>query len=542
MNIIQNNSYLFFPFIRFFFSLNFSNFYLQLKQFKSKTKADGSLILSGNDTNLNINENIENVSKPTNIAEMQQQHQITMHFNAIDPLQFDSTQQFDNIASPEQINIQSNLDITTTKLPIANMPPQDTIHQHVQPPIFHSFSNFNQTEAKLDHQSFQTLLQQPNQNIYEIAPDVNVSNSIPHPNIRQLEGQNQKLTNLLQVEKIRNHELSLKVTQQHTTIDELTRQLEHFKNNNNNTIQDIQRELNAHVQTVNILVGEKADLIAKLQQKDQRINDFESQAIELQGRLNASRHRVAELEKDLNTLSQSNRKIDGSTEQALASQFEQLQNENKRLQRLHQDVSVENTEINYQLTLKMKEINELKNSLSLKSNELDIVRVRLEQLNDGETIKSGVNAIDQQHQQDQRGLDTERQIIELQNMISELTNDRDRIEQQYKTYVQHLTDETNTMNQRIQDLTKTNEKLTKREVSLVDHVRELEKQIQKQISTQHRLAALREENKLDTSHSNEFSENTNVLINDEVKALQNKLEAYEKEKSELIVSCFRIFL
>lgn len=462
--------------------------------------------------------------------------QINMHFGAINPVQFDSEKVFDQSGAsaipfdPQSIYPEASL--SGAFMPSLNnneclsMPPQ--IMQSSQPAIetFPQFTSFNQLNPPIST-AFNDVA--PSKQKIQAATDS-----------AQVEHRNQELANLLQVEKVRNHELSVKVTQQHSTIETLSKELDEFRKQAN-TIQELHRQVNAHIQTVNILVGEKSDLTAKLQQKDQRITEFESECVELQGRLKASRHRVSELEKDLNTLTQSHQKYDGS-QQALCTELETLQEENKRLKRLHQEACDENTEVQHQFALKAKEIDELKNVIVSKSSELEMARVRLEQLSGGDVIQSNELPSTEQSQQSQRLLDSERQIIELQNMISELTNDRDRTQQQYQTYVQHLTSETATMTQRIQELTRANEKLTKREESLVNHVQELEKQIQKQLSTQRRLAALRdEENATKTEDSTKdggAGRNGSSQAKEELHTLRERIKAFEKEKSDLNVSMF----
>lgn len=475
----------------------------------------------------------------------QQASSMSLHFGAIDPVQFDSSRIFDQSLPAEHFfDSQSNyaeigqhaVTPSTNNNVHFSAPPHTVSAMQMQPPIetFSQFSNFNQTNPTPP--PAQPPQQHPISNafsdIVQQKPDSHASS-----NAAQYDQHNQELAYLLQVEKVRNHELSVRVTQQHSTIEGLSKELDQLRKGAN-TIQELQHQVNAHVQTVNILVGEKSDLTSKLQQKDQRIAEYDSECVELQGRLKASRHRVSELEKDLNTLTQSHQKYDGS-QQALCNELETLQEENKRLKRLHQESCDENTEIQHQLALKVKEIDELKNAFGSKNSELEMARVRLEQLTGGDLTQSMDLPSADQNQKDQRLLDSERQIIELQNMISELTNDRDRTQQQYQTYVQHLTNETTTMTQRIQELTKINEKLSKREESLVNHVQELEKQIQKQLSTQRRLAALRDEEK---PQSDELSKDGAIADSpqskEELKTLQEKLNAVEKEKSDLNVRPF----
>lgn len=375
---------------------------------------------------------------------------------------------------------------------------------------------------------------QPNQsNPIEANPTINAV-----ANGAQLEGQNQELANLLQMEKLRNHELGVKVTQQHAEIEKLRSDIGARSDTDSNaesTIDKLRHDLNTHIQTVNVLVGEKADLMAKLLRCQQQNAEFESANIELQGRLNASRHRVNELEKDLTTLEKSHQKYDGS-QQALCTELETLQEDNRRLSRLKQEACDETAEVQHQLQLKAKEIDELKSALSERTKELDMTRLRLEQMTAGDLIRSEV-AAPTESQAEQQKHDAERQIIELQNMVSELTGDRDRTQQQYQTYVQHLTKESTALQQRVQELSKSNEKLAKREQSLVQHISELERQFQKQISTQQRLAALRDGDGNAEASKQQLVGGATISgdASEAVNALQIKFTALEKERNDLNV-------
>lgn len=352
------------------------------------------------------------------------------------------------------------------------------------------------------------------------------------------ERQNQELAALLQMEKLRNHELSVKVTQQHAEIEKLRNESSAQNNADANavtTIDKLRHDLNAHIQTVNVLVGEKADLMSKLMRCQQKIAEFESANMELQGRLNASRHRVNELEKDLSTLEKSHQKYDGS-QQALCTELETLQEDNRQLKRLKQEACDETAEVQHQLQLKIKEIDKLKSAMDALGKELEMTRLRLEQMTSGDMIRSEV-AESTECQAEQQKHDAERQIIELQNMVSELTGDRDRTQQQFQTYVQHLTKESAVLQQRIQELTKSNEKLSKREQSLVQHISELERQFQKQISTQQRLAALRNDESSGDANKQQVAGSMEISADarEEIIALQTKLTALEKERNDVNV-------
>lgn len=473
-----------------------------------------------------------------------------MNFGALDPIQFSDQMEFNNpnqTMHHQSAQLQLNQNVSYAPTPTSNNNPFD-LTTAMQQPITSTaqyFANSEQFIPNLTNDNFlnrftDTNSMNPQNTAFYSSNDMGVipnhtnNSTIQTHHENSLEQHHHELADLLQIEKLRNHELSVKVTQQHSAIEKLNDEVEQLRGSTTttNTIEQLQRDLSVHIQTVNILVGEKADLLAKLQRHQQQINEYESSNIELQGRLNASRHRVTELEKDLSTLEKSHQKYDGS-QQALCTELETIQEDNKRLKRSHQEAMDETTEVQHQLVLKAKEIEDLKNTLDERNKDLEMTKLRLEQMTAGDLIQSddSIN-VDQQQK-----LDTERQIIELQNMVSELTGDRDRVQQQYQTYVQHLTKETTVLQQRVQELSKSNEKLTKREESLVGHVRDLERQFQKQITTQQRLAALRVDDKSKNDNdTTSIANGADNLTSEEVKVLHEKLIVVEKEKSDLNVS------
>lgn len=371
--------------------------------------------------------------------------------------------------------------------------------------------------------------------IEEIPPIQNYFNAEIHSNnIQPLQQQSQQqqfddIRSQLEVERMKNHELNGKVMQQQRQIDDMNLALrqayEHMQQmpamkNNSDALQ----------QTVDVLVKEKSDLTAKLQQKEQIIIEQDSGITELKSRLGASRHRVAELEKDLNTIKASHAK-NNECQQGINSELDLLKTENERLKQLYQDVCSENTEIQHQLSKKIKSIGEIEQRFEAKCKELEMAQLYLQQLTSSSTLETSSLSRDAADEHNQQQSNTNRQIIELQNIVSELTNDRDASQQQYQTYVHHLNGEMGTLTQKNQELTKQIDKLSKREESLVDHVRELEKQIQKNISVQQRLTAL-EDNKPGQVHLDGAK---TEQIQKELDDLRVKVAASEETKQQLNV-------
>lgn len=343
----------------------------------------------------------------------------------------------------------------------------------------------------------------------------------------------QRLNHLLQDEKQRNNDLHAKVGQQQTVIESLQANLQQAQSQQRNDIakdtvevEKLQAELASHTKTISILVAERGEQQAKISQSQQEATVSIATIEELQGRLNASRHRVNELEKELNTLDTSQKLFDQSR-QTLCTEIENAQDEIKRLLKLNQDANDEMTNVQHQLTVKTKELDSLRNELQQKNGDIELFKVRVEQLTSGDVVQS--NDAGQLNQDEKLAL--EKQITELQNTVSVLSGEGERIEQQYQTYVQHLVKETTALTQRVEELVEANERATKREESLLSHIQDLERQIQKQISTQQKL-----------NQQQNAASGTEGALNgatgDDNHALIGKLADVEKRNEEFEVSIY----
>lgn len=344
----------------------------------------------------------------------------------------------------------------------------------------------------------------------------------------------QRLNHLLQGEKQRNIVLNAKVAQQQTVIESLQANLQQAQLQQRNEItrdtaevEKLRAELASHTKTISILVAERGEQQAKIAQSQQEATVSIATIEELQGRLNASRHRVNELEKELTTLDTSQKLFDQSR-QTLCTEIENAQDEIKRLLKLNQDANDETTNAQHQLTVKSKELDSLRNELQQKNGDIELFKVRMEQLTSGDVLQS--NDAGQLNQEEKLALD--KQITELQNTVSVLSGEGERIEQQYQTYVQHLVKETTALTQRVEELVEANERATKREESLLSHIQDLERQIQKQISTQQKL----NQQQIVTSA---VEAGPNGASGDDNHALIGKLSDVEKRNEEVEVSIYR---
>ncbi|KAG4065259.1 hypothetical protein HA402_012701 [Bradysia odoriphaga] len=329
---------------------------------------------------------------------------------------------------------------------------------------------------------------------------------------KQLSDELQATTSKLNAALDKNNELAGQLTEQNGLIDRLQLELHKMKLENsaktNLDAESLKGQLDAHAQTIGILVGEKAELTAALAKYQGLAHSNASEVEELQGRLNASRHRVSVLERDIGNMKSSHEKYD-STQQKLCDELEQCQEEIKKFKKIVSDSEEEIAELKRSSTLKAEKIGSLEQELKKRSSELELSKLRVEQL----SIGDGVQSEGQLENLSAEKLFYEQKTHELEGVVQQLNAEREQSGQQYQNYVQQLNQEISKLAQQLQEYVADNERLSKREQALVKHVGELERQIQQQFNKQKRNSEM-------------------TVSTEDIEALKSKCGALEEEKAK----------
>lgn len=337
--------------------------------------------------------------------------------------------------------------------------------------------------------------------------------------IAELEAQQeQELT----AERNRNSELNAQLRSQIGLFEKLQNEMQllQMASSTKSTMElgPLQEQLRAHVQTIGVLVGEKAELAAGLNKFQGLANQKCEEVEELQGRLNASRHRVQVLEKDLADVRQSREQYNTGQER-LCSELEASQEERNTLQKRLEDASDDIGELNQKLSLKNKDIDRLEIELTAARSEISLTNLRVQQFSAGDSLESDRTV----EQLTQQKLHFERVNQDLQKMVQQLGAERDQSNAQYQSYVQQLNKDSATLAAQLQEYIGENERLSKREESLVKHVGDLERQIQQQMTKQKNFKEV---------HGNRVDSVTEDSLNNSIA----KSTALEVEKLQLQVS------
>lgn len=306
-----------------------------------------------------------------------------------------------------------------------------------------------------------------------------------------------ELFTLLDSEKSRIVELEGRVKEQSGVIEGLKKEIEVLRTAPaapSDEVAHLKEQLNSHVQTLGVLVGEKADLTAQLGSFQGLLTEKDREIEELHAKLSASRHQVQDSRAEMAYLRESMQKFE-QMQQNLCSENENAREKIKFLTEKCEDLSEEVAQVNQKLLLKTRECSQLVEEAKKRDSELSLAQLRVEQLSAGD-IQSADGKIEGMAQQRQL---LEQHVGELLTQVEKITAERDQAASQYQNYVSQLNRESTKLMQKVQETSQERDQLARREAELVKHVGELERQLQAQIAQPKAQSHQQEDGKSDES-------------------------------------------
>ncbi|KAK4880543.1 hypothetical protein RN001_008689 [Aquatica leii] len=281
-----------------------------------------------------------------------------------------------------------------------------------------------------------------------------------------LERRNLELANLLEQERLNSHSTQIQLREYQNRIEQLQLESQEvrtdFERRLNREVGPLQEQLQCHVQTVGILIGEKTELSTALSQSQLLAKQKVSECEELQGRLKTSRSRVADLERDLQLLKTTKLK------------YEQSHTFEEEIEKLNKDNQANLLETREKFDIKSKENLELQRQVHEVTHHLSLAQLKIEQITSGENLQVET----QIENLTQHKISLEKQVLELSEALKTTGVERDQASAQYQHYVQQLNNQVASLANKLESVTSENETLIKREQNLVHHIGELEKHLQ----------------------------------------------------------------
>lgn len=381
--------------------------------------------------------------------------------------------------------------------------------------LLDAISNMKQEELAKDNPS--ELVKLSNQLAQIIEPKLEE----PEPDA-DLNERNRQLQDLLDQERIRSEQLNtqLEISQDRTAL--LEQELENVKLECA-TYKAVKDELQYHVQTVNILVGEKAELTNQLSEAQEGLKQKIGECEELSARLRTSRSRVADLEKEVANLKSEKRAGDD-----FKQVFLDLEAENGRLKERSEEMALDLSELRAKLAKCEGENRQLQNQLNEANLQLSLAGIKIQQLSSGEARSD-----DHLERFAEEKAVYEKQVTELTSQLNSAINDKNQVNTQYQQYVQQLNGQLTNLAARLETVTKENETLTSREQALISHIGELEKHLQRE-RIQPQIDTSELENALQTLRAEKTNlEESFTRVSNERDMLLKDLEAKKESIVEL---------
>ncbi|XP_071948135.1 golgin subfamily A member 2-like [Antedon mediterranea] len=288
--------------------------------------------------------------------------------------------------------------------------------------------------------------------------------------IHDLELRNQELAASLKEKSQDNLQLSFQYEEIKSQCNKLQEQIHKEKEDIHNLSQReqgaLKEQLQVHIQTIGILVSEKSDLQSNLNQSNMSIHQRNEEINNLSSRLEASRQRVADLERDFANAHNSSQQLQ-RTSSDLDRERDQLLAELNHLRNSNEELSQQNSELVSELRAKISENQHLETSLHNSKSSLNMAELRVQQL----TKQS--EPVD--YQQDLQRLQEENMalqqtVAQYQQSLQQLTMEREHLNQQSQQQNNHLM-------QQIQNLASQTNTLLGERQQLVSNIQSYQQQI-----------------------------------------------------------------
>ncbi|CAF1017369.1 unnamed protein product [Didymodactylos carnosus] len=220
------------------------------------------------------------------------------------------------------------------------------------------------------------------------------------------------------------------------------RDLDHFK-----------EQLEIHIQTIGILVAEKTDIQAKLTQSFKQLERKQNELDELQGRLKASRERVQELEKTVQNSTSNVQKREMAAKE-YEKENDRLKLENIRQNQTIEDLKQKSDELNDKLNTKLQSTEQLNDEILQLKRKLEQSEIRSQQfqsIND----TTVTDRYEQQIEELKHTIQLKTNEADaLQSTANQLRTDKEQMQVQYQQYSNSLQRQTQELTDQLDQLTR----------------------------------------------------------------------------------------
>ncbi|XP_046338569.2 golgin subfamily A member 2-like isoform X3 [Haliotis rufescens] len=399
--------------------------------------------------------------------------------------------------TPNKENICTNLSPEQSKVPESNCETNDTPspksavdarQAEEQPKHGHSQWFGSSTRTTSSTESLQQLSRQINGLLAETSDFVNGEemDTTNGSSVAELEKRNRELAALLEKYSSTNEQLTTQIEQVRSHAKTLQEQLDQerdgFDDKHKKDVGSLREQLQVHIQTIGILVAEKTELQSQVSQSqriaEQRLDEIE----ELSGRLKASRQRVADLERNVSSVSSSSQQYEKTLEEAnreSTKEIDRLKMDLYKANKSKDEFQQQSSELSEKLSSKVGEFSSLEQTVAELRKRLEMAELYAQQLSsESETSSESVKVVEQ--------LQVERdtliaKIHQYDESFHKVAAERDQISEQYRHYTEQLQQQSQELSQQVSSMAEEREQLLARQHHLEASALELQRKLEEAV-------------------------------------------------------------
>ncbi|XP_017174848.1 golgin subfamily A member 2 isoform X1 [Mus musculus] len=344
--------------------------------------------------------------------------------------------------SPE--NIKDILKVLVSDLNRSNgvsLPPLDKRKSH---DAGNCSNLMEETKTFSSTESLRQLSQQLNGLVSESTSYIN-GEGLTSSNMKELENRYQELAVALDSSYVTNKQLSSTIEelkqQNQDTLDQLEKEKKDYQQKLAKEQGSLREQLQVHIQTIGILVSEKAELQTALAHTQQAARQKAGESEDLASRLQSSRQRVGELERTLSTVSTQQKQADRYNKD-LTKERDALKLELYKNSKSNEDLRQQNSELEEKLRVLVAEKAAAQLGVEELQKKLEMSELLLQQFSSQSSAAGGNEQL--QHAMEERA-QLETHVSQLMESLKQLQVERDQ-------YAENLKGESAMWQQRVQQM------------------------------------------------------------------------------------------
>ncbi|NP_001074437.2 golgin subfamily A member 2 isoform b [Mus musculus] len=301
-----------------------------------------------------------------------------------------------------------------------------------------------ETKTFSSTESLRQLSQQLNGLVSESTSYIN-GEGLTSSNMKELENRYQELAVALDSSYVTNKQLSSTIEelkqQNQDTLDQLEKEKKDYQQKLAKEQGSLREQLQVHIQTIGILVSEKAELQTALAHTQQAARQKAGESEDLASRLQSSRQRVGELERTLSTVSTQQKQADRYNKD-LTKERDALKLELYKNSKSNEDLRQQNSELEEKLRVLVAEKAAAQLGVEELQKKLEMSELLLQQFSSQSSAAGGNEQL--QHAMEERA-QLETHVSQLMESLKQLQVERDQ-------YAENLKGESAMWQQRVQQM------------------------------------------------------------------------------------------